>query len=459
MMKNHGEDYTIKRLKAFRLSIQQYVLGQTVEPIPFCKTDKDGIPRKIIFLKPDVNNVYSVRYSLSVLRVIETFRCEPRYSVSTITDESTADQDLIEEISAFIRTIPFLRKFPKLGTSRLVMSNRAGPNGPATITAIKDLTALRQGDPGLLSNIKELLGLTVPHLNMESYKSHEGSFKASKLVLLSDKACKTRVIAIADWWSNTALQAIHDGFMRVLRTLPSDVTYRQSSIPKLVEGLGKCLYSSDMTAFTDRFPIKLEEVVVETAYGTTISRLWRQIISERTFYHPKGDVKYSCGNPMGVLSSWPVSTLTHHCVKLWCAYKVGVHKYKYLILGDDTIDTSRGVYDKYIETINALGVAVSHAKCTQSESGNTEFAKRLFVNNVEVTGLPVHLLKDIRTKPEQVLELVRIARERGYEDSFLGPSLDLLLSSYNQGKMVADMLSLPEPVLGMPPLLEVKPGS
>jgi hypothetical protein len=79
------------------------------------------------------------------------------------------------------------------------MSNRAGPNGPATITAIKDLTALRQGDPGLLSSIKELLGLTVPHLKMDSYKSHEGSFKASKLVLLSDNACKTRVIAIADW--------------------------------------------------------------------------------------------------------------------------------------------------------------------------------------------------------------------------------------------------------------------
>jgi hypothetical protein len=106
MIKNRGEEDTIKRLKAFRLAIQQYALGQTVEPIPFCKTDKDGIPRKISFLKPVINDVYSVRYSFSVLRVIESFRCKPEYSVRTIVDPSTADSNLLEEISTFIRTIP-----------------------------------------------------------------------------------------------------------------------------------------------------------------------------------------------------------------------------------------------------------------------------------------------------------------------------------------------------------------
>jgi len=61
--------------------------------------------------------------------------------------------------------------------------------------------------------------------------------------------------------------------------------------------------------------------------------------------------------------------------------------------------------------------------------------------------------------PEQFLELVKICRERGYEDKYLGPSVDLLLSNHKNGKMVADMLSLPEQVLGMPPLLEVKPDT
>jgi len=61
--------------------------------------------------------------------------------------------------------------------------------------------------------------------------------------------------------------------MDSLFKLPSDVTYRQSEIPKLVKGLGKQLYSSDMTAFTDRFPRKLEKVLIEASYGADISEL------------------------------------------------------------------------------------------------------------------------------------------------------------------------------------------
>lgn len=247
--------------------------------------------------------------------------------------------------------------------------------------------------------------------------------------------------------------------MNALRKTPGDVTFCQSKTPDLIKGLGLNLYSSDMTAFTDRFPIQLEIALIKTAYGTKIGELWKQVISDRTFYHRDGSVSYNCGNPMGILSSWPVSTLTHHIVKLWCAEKVGVSNYKYLILGDDTLDTNKLVYEKYIDTINRLGVSVSLAKCTSSEDGNTEFAKRLFSLNGELTGLPVHLLSGVRNNPEQFLELVRICRERGYKDCFLGPSLVTLLSSHNKGKMVIDMLSLPEHVLGMPPLLEVRPGT
>jgi hypothetical protein len=395
---------------------------------------------------------------MSVLRIIETFYASPEYDVSTITDKSTADVSLVEEISSYIREWKGLSLIPKLEHSKLIMSNKMGPNGPSTISAIKDLTALRQ-DPELLNSIKEMMKITSPHFDLDSYKSHEGSFRTSKLVLLSDKACKTRIIAIADWWSNVALNSIHQSMMRALSRLPSDVTYRQDKIPRLVKGLGSNLFSSDMTAFTDRFPIDLEISLISAAYGEHTSRLWKQIISNRSFSHPKGDVTYACGNPMGILSSWPVSTMTHHAVKQWCAYKVGKKSYKYLILGDDTLDTSEEVYKMYTDTIRRLGVSISVSKCTQSYSADAEFAKRLFRNHEEVTGLPITLLETVRGKPEQFIELARIMRERGYEDKYLGPSLDLLLSNHANGKLVADMLSLPEKVLGMPPFMEVKPNT
>lgn len=125
----------------------------------------------------------------------------------------------------------------------------------------------------------------------------------SKLVLLPDKAGKTRVIAIGDWWSNVALTGLHDNFLAALKELPSDVTFRQDKIPTLIKGMESSLYSADMTAFTDVFPIELEEHLVSTAYGANVGGLWRQIISNRIFDHPLGGVKYAAGNPMGLLSS------------------------------------------------------------------------------------------------------------------------------------------------------------
>jgi hypothetical protein len=58
--------------------------------------------------------------------------------------------------------------------------------------------------------------------------------------------------------------------MKTLRTLPQDVTFVQSELPKLIQGLGNNLYSADMTAFTDVFPIELVRTVVDTAYDAAI---------------------------------------------------------------------------------------------------------------------------------------------------------------------------------------------
>jgi hypothetical protein len=222
--------------------------------------------------------------------------------------------------------------------------------------------------------------------------------------------------------------------------------------------MGSYLYTSDMTAFTDRFPIQLETEVVSSKYGAVIGKLWKTVLTRREFYHKNGSVTYKVGNPMGLLSSWAVSTFTHHVVKAWCAHKCGIEydKYKYLILGDDTLDSKEEVYKLYIQTIQRLGVSISTSKCTKSEDGYAEFAKRLFSPDGEVTGLPVHLLSGLKSNPEQVLELVRICRSRGYEDSVLGPALERLLSDgfISEHKIVADILRLPEAMTGAPPLLE-----
>jgi len=106
LLKHKGEKRAIDLLKAFRLATTQFALQQTVTNIPFCKTDRDGFPKAIRFLKPNRRSRLSVMYKMSVLRLIEEFRCEPDYSVGTITAESSAKDDILNDISDYIRGLP-----------------------------------------------------------------------------------------------------------------------------------------------------------------------------------------------------------------------------------------------------------------------------------------------------------------------------------------------------------------
>jgi hypothetical protein len=102
---------------------------------------------------------------------------------------------------------------------------------------------------------------------MKGHKPHEGKVYDAITIGLQDKFNKTRTISILDMWSNAALSGIHKTFMHALSNLKTDVTFRQSKIPKLIKNLGTNLYSSDMTAFTDRFPRELEVAVISEIYG------------------------------------------------------------------------------------------------------------------------------------------------------------------------------------------------
>jgi hypothetical protein len=93
--------------------------------------------------------------------------------------------------------------------------------------------------------------------------------------------------------------------MKALNKLNSDLTFRQDTIPKHVNMLGLELFSSDMSAFTDRFPRVLEKSVVEIVHGSQMAERWDFIIADRYFGSTalNGSIKYKVGNPMGILSS------------------------------------------------------------------------------------------------------------------------------------------------------------
>jgi len=458
LLKHRGEAGTLQDLKAYRLYLQQLILKQKVTTIPFRKVGHDGHPK---VLKPWIplalGSIANQRECLSLWRCIEMFKRKPSHDTSSITDPFNGSFKLITEICDWIGKWDGLKLLPDLQEPGILLSNKAGPNGMATASAFDDLSALHQ-DQRLLETIAPFLRERA-NIDILSYPVNPGAFKHSKIVFLSDKAGKTRQIAIGDWWSNVSLSTFHKAFMLGLRRFDSDVTYRQNEIPKLIKGLGTKLYSSDMTAFTDRFPREIEVAIVKARYGEKLGDIWSTILTDREFNLPNGEkIRYSVGNPMGLLSSWPVSTFAHHAVKQYCAWKVHGYtkkRYKYLVLGDDCCDSSEKVYEEYLNTITDLGVQISRSKCTESKQSYAEFAKRLFTPQGEVTGIPIHLLEGIRKMPEQFIELLRIMRTRGFPDDVITPGLWTILQTFplKERKVIQFVLSAPESMLGMPPVI------
>lgn len=142
---------------------------------------------------------------------------------------------------------------------------------------------------------------------------HKGNH-LRKLSFFSDKEGKTRVIAILDYWSQTALKPYHDCIADILRALPTDCTFDQGKFLQILsEGP---FYSMDLSNATDRMPIALQERIFAYLFGDERAAAWRQLLISVGF-RVQGltrPVKYGAGQPMGAYSSWMMLALTHHFI-------------------------------------------------------------------------------------------------------------------------------------------------
>jgi len=91
------------------------------------------------------------------------------------------------------------------------------------------------------------------------FSSKEGLFR--KLSYFPDKEGKTRVIAIGDYFSQAVLRGLHRYLFRVLKKIPQDCTFNQGGFKDALKG-AEYYYSVDLTAATDRFPIKVISAVL-----------------------------------------------------------------------------------------------------------------------------------------------------------------------------------------------------
>jgi hypothetical protein len=185
---------------------------------------------------------------------------------------------------------------------------------------------------------------------------------------------------------------LHDAVYKHLDTLDEDGTRDQIRPVRLllekVEAEDKSnLVSVDLTAATDRLPVKLQaDILNELDFP---GDRWMKILSRPYYYEGKTYV-YNVGQPMGAYSSFAMLALTNHILcHAACLHNGILHvrgQGHYAVLGDDVAHRHPDVAESYTNYLRNLGVEVNPIKGFNGDI--VEFAKRVFFRSgIEISPL------------------------------------------------------------------------
>jgi hypothetical protein len=231
-----------------------------------------------------------------------------------------------------------------------------------------------------------------------------GKNASGRLALLEEAAGKVRVVALLDVWSQWALKPLHNWIFDLLRSIPQDGTFDQlKPVKSLLRKVGNdtTIYSYDLSAATDRLPVVIQELLLTQVFGEGFAKAWRALLVGRPYWISKRvqrecglasrALRYAVGQPMGGYSSWAMLALTHHAMVQFCSFRCGNRKWftLYAVLGDDIVIADSRVAKKYRALCRLLGVEIGLNKSLVSKGRTLEFAKKLFFQGEDISGLPL----------------------------------------------------------------------
>lgn len=287
--------------------------------------------------------------------------------------------------------------------------NASSPNGGhSSVNYLADAAAVKK-DPKLRDAIYELTQhfkygkefcdiVDILFVNIDEEYARDKIH--SRLVTFTAPGGKSRVIAIGDWLTQTALSAIHKTQFRLLEQIPSDCTFDHRAGLNLYNENADCYHSVDLSAATDRFPRALQARLIERIFiklgmdGASIAANWDKIIDRE--YSTKGSLlekasqgaRYAVGQGMGLFSSWSSMALVHHYIVHELA---GCPFDNYVLVGDDLLmKDSAHAYSLYTDIMTQIGVGVNPAKTliSTSQPHSLEFARNFIVKGINVRPLP-----------------------------------------------------------------------
>lgn len=403
---NESLPQVVKRIKEIRLITQRYLSGVPYQP-PMVKTT-GGLPtvfsdslRKGI----KAGDEFAIKLSLSLVYVSRHWTMNPKPDFESIVKQSESEMEVFQPfIQDFIEFKCLKLKTEYNSLNKFHISTKQGPNGQALGNSLFDLYS---ADEALIEEIKTLnpsIASEIDNCRTFSETKFAGKEKGLLRVVTSlpDKELKTRVIAILDYWSQTALKPLHDSVMTSLKSFKEDFTKSQHGFnPQYLPD--KMKYSYDLSNATDRFPIKLQQMLLQALIGVEKAEAWRKILVNRpyTIKTTNEVIKYQVGQPMGAYSSWTVFTLTHHFVMYVAIRLCGLDPKErhYMMLGDDIVIFGTTLAEQYYSLMKILKVEIADHKSFVSMR-YFEFAKRSYLRGRDVSPYPIGAIVAASTQIE-----------------------------------------------------------
>lgn len=303
-----GPQQLLRLFKISRHMVLSYLAGTRVdwESGTRIKTDREGLPSWLGKLKDRevLMNPKSVRFTLTVLYSSRWLKFDGKVDLSTITDSEWVETP--PEFASWLysptnqlNAIPsWYKPYPVVFYS----STKAGPNGPALMSAYNDLLSLPddyrdnlisfgkllkepEGPPSIpdfsnmtmetmdlsaLLNIGKEVASADPVLDflgekrllLGDLKLKRGRLR--KLEVVVDKEGKRRAVAIVDYWLQCIMKSLHESLNGILTKIPDDCTFNQENFLHMLSFHGtETFYSIDLKSATELMPVSIQAEVLE----------------------------------------------------------------------------------------------------------------------------------------------------------------------------------------------------
>jgi len=453
-----GPEWTVKRLKALNESMVESLISGDHYKVPLGWKTRKNRKGQVIFSDYLVHSVFvraesNLRLARSFLKMYEVIKLQhlsdtqrdkmdkaitspptvplvnlpERIKSFKVRPTTRRDRVTLDEIGLTSRTLVDYIGETKSGPCFLMKGKHWEYQGSYTRQEVEcfrfeeyytrdaELNQLWKEFPTEVSY--RLLGVgNYPYIDLDEVRA---SFPAGTIATLQEAGCKVR------WIANPLLsiQVLGDPLKDKL------YTYSQKRYPEIRTAdqdsgrsdvhqwlcEGHTVYSYDCTSFTDRFPLALQEVILQQLYQEGVANSFDMaaftLVMKKNWYFPreKRTLHWSVGQPLGYGPSFHLATISHAVIldsldikrsRLW------------RVVGDDVVIADHSLAMAYQEFMTTVcGVEINHAKSVIS----AEYAEFLGKFISKKAGIIPSIKIKLLDKTDRVVRTMAFYGPRAYQ--------------------------------------------